>query len=82
MIVKGDKLKNSIAKEGICELCKKGPRVHCHFDKGQEYYGKNSSKSLFSWRVKGDFTLPLFPMLVGAAAVAIGVCCLFDKKSD
>jgi len=60
MILKGDILKNSLRQKGVAALEKlPSPSVRCHFDDGQDYYGKNSSAPLFSWHVKGDFRLPL-----------------------
>jgi len=80
MIIQGEKLKNACRKEGLAALCKLGPRVRCHFDNGQEFFAKNSEEASFSWRTKGDFTLPLIPLAVGAVAAAITLSCLFSGK--
>ena len=75
MILNADKLKSCVKKTTCEAIGKSSPRIHCQFDNGQEFFGKNSSKSLFSWRVKGDFTLPILPILVGAAMICIASAC-------
>lgn len=65
--------KNTDKKEGLAALCSLGPRVRCRFDNGQEYFAKSTGEALFSWHVKGDFTLPLLPFAVGLAAASIAV---------
>ena len=68
-------------KKSIAELVCHGPRVRCHFDNGQEFSGGKKSSPLFSWHVKGDFTLPLFPtaLTLLAATVLLGTAAR-DKK--
>ena len=74
MILKGDKLKNTLKKGGIGALSKSFPSVRCHFDNGQEYYGKERTKPLFSWQVKGDFRIELLPFLVSIVSFLTALC--------
>jgi len=83
MILKGDILKNSLRQKGVAALEKlPSPSVRCHFDDGQDYYGKNSSAPLFSWHVKGDSRLPLLPVISAAALLgcAAAVKTVFKHK--
>ncbi|MBQ7364621.1 MAG: hypothetical protein IJW46_03390 [Clostridia bacterium] len=68
MILQGDKLKNHMKEGGISSLQTSSPAIRCHFDNGQEFYGKNRTKPLFSWHCKGDFHLPIIPFLVTVLA--------------
>ena len=74
MILKGDKLKNTLKKGGVGALSKSLPSVRCHFDNGQEYYGKNKTKPLFSWHLKGDFSIELLPFFVSIVSFLTALC--------
>ena len=82
MILKGDKLKNALRHKGIGAMKKETPAVRCHFDNGQEYFGKDGTSPLFSWRVKGDFRLPIIPFLSVFAALltVLGTAACFCRK--
>ena len=80
MIIQGEKLKNAGRKEGLAALCELGPRVKCHFDNGQEFFAKKSGEAIFSWRTKGDFTLPIIPFAVGAIVAGIALSCAFSSQ--
>lgn len=79
MIIEGEKLKNACRKEGLAALCHAGPRVKCRFDNGQEFYSKKSESPIFSWRAKGDLTVPLIPFTVGMIAAAVTLSHLFSN---
>ena len=66
-------------KEGLSALCRLGPRVKCQFDNSQEFFAKKNEKSLFSWRVKGDFTLPLIPFATCLLASAVTLSLLVSE---
>ncbi len=82
MIVQGEKLKNAVKKEGLAALCSLGPRVRCQFDNGQEFFAGKTGNSFFSWRAKGDFTLPVLPLTVGILATAVTLSCLFPTQNS
>ena len=56
------------------------PAIRCRLDNSHELFDEKSGRSVFSWQVKGNFTLPLVPLAVGAVATAITLSCLFSKN--
>ena len=62
------------------EFLKTRPAIRCHLDNSHELFDEKSGRSVFSWQIKGNFTLPLVPLAVGAIATAITLSCLFSKN--
>ena len=79
MILKGDKLKTSLRNKGASAFCNETPAVRFQFDNTKEFYGKNAASPLFSYRIKGDFRLPLVRFFVTLAASVAALFCFMSS---
>ena len=76
-----DSTQKSVKKTATLEaFLKTRPAIRCRLDNAHELFDEKSGRSVFSWQVKGNFTLPLVPLAVGAIATAITLSCLFSTK--
>ena len=67
-------------KDALTSFLKTRPAIRCRFDNSHELFDEKSGRSVFSWQAKGNFTLPLIPLAVGAIATAVTLSCLFSTK--